>query len=270
MDNPQPSKRKTPCSGCPIPWTFKEETAKLEEQVRERTAALEASNANLKQFAYAVSHDLREPMHKIEAFGERLESRYGEVLEGKGLEYLHVMRSGARRMLILIDDLLTYARIGDQENVVTEEVDLEGVVRGVVEALSEQITETKARVEVGVLPTVRGVPSMLFVLFQNLISNSLKFRHPSRPLFIEIFSKEEGVVVVQDNGIGFSPEFQDRIFQVFERLHSRFNYPGTGIGLALCKQVMAQHKGWIRAIGAPDEGASFVLGFLPESLSNGP
>ena len=243
---------------------LQEAKASLETKVQARTAELEDSNADLEQFAYAASHDLREPLHKITAFGSRLDELYGSQLDERGREYLGVMRSGAHRMLALVDDLLEYARLGHPKGDQVE-VDLNAVLDDVLEALSESIQEAEAEVNIGDLPLVRGNPLQMFTLFQNLVSNSVKFCHSERPAVIHVMPGPDHlgfhVVTVQDNGIGFDSSFKERIFQMFERLHNRFEYPGTGIGLAMCKRIMMSHKGWIEAKGVPGEGACFNLGF---------
>ncbi len=234
----------------------------LEEAVCERTAELQASNDELRQFAYAASHDLREPLGKIKAFGARLEERYADSLDERGREYLGVMRSASDRMMALIDDLLEYSRVGRNENEF-EEVDLNSLIAEVVSLFSERIVG--AHVECSPdLPTIEGDRTQLYTLFQNLISNSLKFKKPDQPTRIWITSAPEGrheVVTVRDDGIGFDPEYAERIFLIFERLHTRFDYPGTGIGLALCRRIVERHGGFISGEGHPNEGAVFRVGF---------
>jgi signal transduction histidine kinase len=239
----------------------------LEERVNTRTAELQASNDELRQFAYAASHDLREPLGKIKAFGNRLQEKYGDRLDDKGFEYLNVMQNAADRMLLLIDDLLEYSRVGRKEHA-QEWVNLDSVVAEVIDVFSERLTD--ANIEVGKLPVIWGDRHQMLILFQNLIGNSLKFRCPERPSRVRVSAINDGtchVITVEDNGIGFDPEYAERIFQIFERLHTRFNYPGTGIGLALCRKIVDRHGGSIRGIGRPGEGATFELR-LPKEKSN--
>ncbi len=236
--------------------------SQLEEAVEKRTSELQASNDELRQFAYAASHDLREPLGKIKAFGSRLAERYGEALDERGQEYLGVMRSAADRMMQLIDDLLEYSRVGRNENEF-EDVDLSVMITEVLSLFSERIAGAKIHVP-DELPTIRGDKGQCYTLFQNLISNSLKFSKPDKPAKIWITTSTEDcyeIVEIRDEGIGFEPEYADRIFLIFERLHTRFDYPGTGIGLALCRRIVERHGGFISAEGHPNEGAVFRVGF---------
>lgn len=238
---------------------------RLEAEVQQRTSELQRSNNELAQFAYAASHDLREPALKVKAFGNLLRENLSHEKLGPGVDekvgqYLGVMLSAADRMIILIDDLLAYSRVGRKDGEI-EVIPLQQVLQGVLADLAVRIQEADAYVEMGPLPTVCVDAVQMQVVAQNLISNSLKFRRTGIRPHISISAEKpsKGFVVVQvvDNGIGFEQKYADRIFQIFERLHTRHDYPGTGIGLALCKRIVERHGGWIEAMGRPGEGSTF-------------
>jgi len=224
-------------------------------------AKLAKSNEELRQFAYAASHDLREPLGKIKAFGKRLEERSGPALDDKGRDYLGIMLSAADRMSNLIDDLLEYSMV-EKNGVPDTPVDLSAVLAEVFSLFSEKLVG--AEIHCDTLPVVRGDETQIYTLFQNLIGNAIKFRKPDGPVRIWVTGDEspkESVVTVRDEGIGFEQEHAEKIFRVFERLHTRFNYPGTGIGLALCKRIVERHEGSISAVGTPGVGAEFRIVF---------
>ncbi|MBO0937295.1 PAS domain S-box protein [Fibrella sp. HMF5335] len=260
-------------------------SADLDEQIQQRTQELQAtvrdlerSNDNLQQFAYVASHDLQEPLRKIQAFGNILNTQYASQL-GDGADYLQRMQSAATRMSVLIKDLLTYSRISTQQEI-TNPVPLGNVVKTVLSDLDLIIAETEAVVTVTPLPTIQGDKSQLGQLFQNLISNALKFRRSGvipevhitaaaipadslppvvRPMRLTNYYYR---IDVTDNGIGFDEKYLGRIFQVFQRLHGRNEFAGTGIGLAICEKVAANHGGAITASSKPGEGATFSV-YLP-------
>jgi PAS domain S-box-containing protein len=240
--------------------------------------ALNRSNDNLQQFAYIASHDLQEPLRKIQSFGDLLKNQYSVQL-GEGIDYLERMQSAASRMSILIKDLLTFSRISiRQENAVA--VPLTEVIASVLTDLEMIIAESGAIVELDKLPTVLGDPSQLGQLFQNLISNALKFRKPDVPPYIRIKAQLIAAINlptsvkpvrqtdsyycidVLDNGIGFDEKYIDRIFQVFQRLYGKSQYPGTGIGLAICEKVAVNHGGAITASSQLGQGSVFSV-YLP-------
>lgn len=258
---------------------------RLEEQVEERTAQLQASvhdlqrsNQNLQQFAYIASHDLQEPLRKIQSFGDILQEQYATSL-GDGSHFLERMRSAANRMSLLIRDLLSYSRISTQRDTKAS-LSLNEVVDFVLYDLELVIAEQQARIDVEALPTIEGDESQLGQLFLNLISNALKFRRPGVTPHIRIHSDVVTVeqipanvkpseaarryyrIDVQDNGIGFEEKYASRIFQVFQRLHGKSQFAGTGIGLAICEKVVLNHGGAITAHSEPGEGATFRI-FLP-------
>ncbi len=255
-----------------------EELSAINEVLNESTFQLERSNENLQRFAYVASHDLQEPLRKIQQFGDLLRDQYGPHL-GEGIDYLHRMQSAASRMSILIKDLLAFSRLSTQPET-SAPVALEDVVDRVLTTLEIAILETKAEVRVESLPTIQGDVVQLSQLFQNLLSNALKFHQPDVPPLIHIRSRwlaadhlPKGVnplrnaiayyqIEVADNGIGFEEKYLDRIFEVFQRLHTRRQYAGTGIGLAICEKVVANHGGAITASSQPGQGATFRV-YLP-------
>ncbi len=245
-----------------------------EEQLWRFAAQLERSNAELQNFASAASHDLQEPLRKIQAFGDRLRVKCGASLNAQGLDYLDRMQGAAQRMQVLIQDLLKLSRITSRA-LPFEQCDLGEIVRGVVSDLEITIEQSHAEVEVCELPTIQADPVQMRQLFQNLISNALKFQRPGDlPRVIveaRVYQmKERNIpgaapgehickIVVRDNGIGFDPKFAEQIFVVFQRLHSRDEYAGTGIGLAVCRKIIDRHGGTIMAKSAEGQGAAFIV-----------
>ncbi|MGR6924007.1 sensor histidine kinase [[Actinomadura] parvosata] len=223
---------------------LRDQAADLDAQAVE----LRRSNAELEQFAYVASHDLQEPLRKVATFCQLLEKRYGEVLDERGKQYIRFAVDGATRMQVLINDLLRFSRVGRVYDD-REPVELEETLDKVLDDLSTPIEESGARFErPDKLPTVVGDPTMLRLLWQNLISNAIKFRDPSREPLIRVGCEpgpDGWEFSVSDNGIGVEPEFADKIFVIFQRLHSREQYSGTGIGLAMCKKIVENHGGRI-------------------------
>ncbi|WP_040585743.1 PAS domain-containing sensor histidine kinase [Spirosoma luteum] len=269
---------------------YRQLSAELEAQVQQRTQQLQASvgelvrsNESLQQFAYIASHDLQEPLRKIQQFGDLLKTQDTDLTE-QSRQYLNRMQSAASRMSMLIKDLLDFSRISIQRDA-SGPVSLQSVVEGVVTTLDLRVQEVGAQIHVGLLPTVSGDASQLGQLFQNLLSNALKFHRTERsgvpvPPHIQIRSARlsadqlpVGVkpvltgsayyqIEVADNGIGFDEQYIDRIFQVFQRLHGKHQYAGTGIGLAICEKVVVNHGGAITARSQPGQGATFSI-YLP-------
>jgi len=232
--------------------------AGLEERVRARTLAIEQSNAELEQFASIASHDLQEPLRMVSGFCGLLKSKYADRLDVEGKEFIDFAVGGANRMQAMIDDILAYARVGrrGQEAV---SVDLGAVVRKVTESLRGAIDEFGAVVDVRPLPTVPGREGQLEQLFQNLVANALKYRGDRRPE-IHIDAERDGAtwrITVADNGIGFDPAAADQIFEMFRRLHAEDEYPGTGIGLAICRKIAEGHDGRIWAESEVGIGSRF-------------
>nr|WP_068889792.1 PAS domain-containing sensor histidine kinase [Pedobacter panaciterrae] len=248
-------------------------------QLEEKVVELNRSNKDLEQFAYVASHDLQEPLRKIQAFGDRLKDKYGGQLNEEALDYISRMRGASERMRALIDDLLTFSKF-TRGNKSFSKLKLSDIVKKTLSNLDLAIELKKATVSVNLEEDeVEGVESQLIQLFQNLIGNSLKFTNQNVSPNIEISSVTKYghelniteinknqlycVVEVKDNGIGFETEDTLKIFDIFHRLHSRIDYEGTGIGLAICKRIMDNHSGFIIAESKPDEGATFVL-ILPK------
>jgi signal transduction histidine kinase len=224
---------------------------------------LKRSNAELEQFASVASHDLQEPLRKVQTFGDQLERRFGDEIPDEAKDYLRRMRRAASRMSTLIEDLLRFSRVTTHARP-PRQVDLGQVAREVTADLEALLTETHGRVEIGALPTLEADPLQMRQLLQNLIGNGLKFHRPDAPPVVRIDgarSPGEGLAAftVSDDGIGFEPVYAERIFRVFERLHPRDVYAGTGIGLALCRKIVERHGGTITAEGRPGAGATFTI-----------
>ncbi|WP_372461591.1 sensor histidine kinase [Actinacidiphila acidipaludis] len=232
--------------------------ARLDEQ----TADLRRSNAELEQFAYVASHDLQEPLRKVASFCQLLERRYADQLDERAVQYIGFAVDGANRMQTLINDLLAFSRVG-RVHAETSEVDLEALYGRTVESLSLAIADADAEVTHDPLPVVKGDATQLGMLFQNLLSNAVKFRAPDRPprihLSVTAASDEEWEFAVTDNGIGIAAEFAERVFVIFQRLHTRDAYPGNGIGLALCKKIVDFHGGTIAIDLQHEPGTRFVF-----------
>lgn len=229
-----------------------------EEKLRATAAELMRSNRELEQFAYVASHDLQEPLRMISSYIDLLDRKYGGLFDPDGKEYMRFAVDGAKRMKQQIDDLLTYSRV-TRRSTTFSEVDCLNVVERVRSDLRLVIMETGAQIDVTSLPVVVADPAQLGQLFQNLISNALKFRSVTNPE-ISISAKRVGLeweFTVQDNGIGIEVEYSDRIFMIFQRLHSTSEYPGTGIGLAICKKIVERHGGRIWVEPRREGGSQF-------------
>ncbi len=247
------------------------------EMMVEYTKKLERSNRELVDFAYVASHDLQEPLRKIEAFGDRLVKKYISVLPEEGQMFVGRMQSAANRMRQLINDLLSYSRVTTAAAPM-QSVALNDVLSGVLSDLQIRIEETGATIEVGELPKIEADPMQMRQLFQNLIGNAIKFRKKDIDPVVRIAAEfvmshdlampgRAVTIKVADNGIGFDQQFKDQIFVIFQRLHSRNEYEGTGIGLATCRKIVERHQGLIDAVGVEGEGSAFII-TLPLSQSN--
>lgn len=256
------------------------EQHRLELRVSERTAELhdtnaelERSNRELEDFAFVASHDLQEPLRKIQAFGDRLRSKHGPSLNGEALDYLARMQNAAQRMHRLINDLLTYSRVTTKAQPFVR-TDLEMIAREVLSDLEVRINQTGGNVEVSEMPVIEAEPMQMRQLLQNLIGNGLKFHRPGiKPIIIVKGSVIETSgnsaqgkgsnkycrITVGDNGIGFDEKYLDRIFTPFQRLHGRGEYEGTGIGLAVCRKIVERHGGALTAESKPGSGATFIV-----------
>ncbi len=236
-----------------------------EDKLLALTEQLKRSNASLQEFASVASHDLQEPLRKVQAFGDRLRSKYGDILEGDGAEYLDRMLAASARMQALIDDLLRYSRVSSKAQEFRV-VDLNEIARDVVGDLEARIQQTGGRITLRPLPSLESDPMQMRQLLQNLLSNALKFHKPDAAPEInvsaEIVAEETASVCrisIQDNGIGFESQYAERVFNVFERLHSRGHYEGTGMGLAICRKIVQRHGGTIAAHSLPEKGTLFLV-----------
>ena len=246
---------------------------KAEEAQARYAAELERSNRELEQFAYAASHDLQEPLRKIRTYADRIATRSGEMLREGDREYLQRIENAAERMQELIDALLTLSRVTtNRRNFIP--VNLAKIAAEVVSDLEVQIEAAGALVEIGSLPTIQADPVQIRQLLQNLIGNALKFRRPHEPLVVRVRGRfvtpredrgqtsvrdEMCRLVVEDNGIGFEEKYAERIFGVFQRLHPRDAYEGTGVGLAICRKIAERHGGSIKAQSKPGQGSAFIV-----------
>ena len=224
-------------------------------------AKLEQSNRDLQEFAYIASHDLQEPLRKVLAFGDRLASKYGDVLDETGGDYLKRMQDASQRMQTLINDLLSFSRVSTRAQPFTV-VDMNSLVDNVISDLENQIDRTQGHVEVGNLPVIEADPTQMHQLLQNLITNALKFHQDGILPIIQVSSQlmdSKCQINVKDNGIGFDIQYLDRIFKPFQRLHGRQEYEGSGMGLAICRRIVERHSGEITAISTPGEGSTFIV-----------
>jgi signal transduction histidine kinase len=239
----------------------------LEQRVKDRTKELEnsnkelsRSNSELEQFAYVSSHDLQEPLRMVAGFTSLLADEYKGKLTPEADQYINLIIDGSKRMHALVNDLLEYSRVG-RSAVNFDDVDFNKVINTALQNLSVSIAEAKAHVTFDFLPKIIAEPFQMTQLFQNLIGNALKF-HSDQSTRIHIGAKEESdhwTFSVKDNGIGIKPEYAERIFLIFQRLHDRKQYPGTGIGLAICKKIVEQHKGKIWVESTLGQGSNFIF-----------
>jgi PAS domain S-box-containing protein len=247
-----------------------------EDQLVRYARQLELQNRELQQFAYAAAHDLKEPLRKVQYYYSAIAHEGVDNLSEKQRSYLERSAAAAARMQRLIEDLLAFTRAAEPANQ-SESVDLNAMVAEVSAFFQESLEEAGGKLVVSALPAVMGIPFQIRQVFVNLISNSIKYRDQSRPLRIEVTGSEVSnpglgekdaylptpflKIRVKDNGMGFGPEYAERIFDMFERLHGRDAFEGTGIGLAICRKIMGNHKGYIRAKGRLGEGAVFEVFF---------
>jgi two-component system, LuxR family, sensor kinase FixL len=258
------------------------ERKRAEESISRKAAELARSNAELEQFAYVASHDLQEPLRKIQAFGGRLKTKVEAAKIEDGRDYLDRMLNAAARMQRLISDLLTFSRVLSSSKPFVQ-VDLGDLVREVLSDMEVTIEQSKAKVEFEGLPMIEGDPTQLRQILQNLISNSIKFQPPGQAPEVRIEAQvltrpfscvkhptpDDQVceLSLKDNGIGFDEKYLDKVFAVFQRLHGRSEYDGTGVGLAVCRRIVDRHGGTITAKSKLGEGATFVVA-LPVRQNN--
>jgi signal transduction histidine kinase len=247
-----------------------------ESQLKQFTAELQRSNQDLEQFAYVASHDLQEPLRKIRAFGDRLTTKYQSRLEEQGSDYVARMQSAAARMQVLIEELLAFSRVSRPVNF-SENLDVNEIMSEIRDDLEAQIKREKAVLVTGPLPAIRGERSQIKRLFQNLISNGIKFHKNGKGSQVEVTGSvvrggdvqnefnvqlpklKYAKIEVRDDGIGFDEKYIEKIFTIFQRLHGRTEYEGTGIGLAICRKIVGNHGGFITARSAENEGSIFIV-----------
>jgi PAS domain S-box-containing protein len=240
-------------------------TERLESLVAERTKELQRSNEDLQQFAHVASHDLKEPVRKIKTFTSRLEEHLQDGLDKTSARFIERIHVATDRMFNMIDGVLAYSKINADLQKHTL-VDLNEIIKNIETDLEVALQKTGGKIQYDNLPMLEGASVLLYQLFYNLINNSIKFARPDTPPLITILSETEAgkedsfaIITLKDNGIGFEPSQAERIFETFTRLNSKDSYEGTGLGLSLCKKIVERHGGNIKAIGKPDEGATFVI-----------
>lgn len=239
-----------------------------ERIVQHATAELRRSNRELQEFASVASHDLQEPLRKVQAFGDLLQRQLGDRLDDDSRDTLTRMRNAATRMSVLITDLLTYARLGHVRPALGA-IRLGDVLGDVLADLDSRIVAAGARIEIGEMPALMADRGQMRQLFTNLLANALKFRRPGVPpvIAIEAIRQDSShwAISVTDNGLGFEQQYAERMFGMFQRLHGT-THEGTGVGLALCRRIIEQHGGTVRAEGRPGEGARFTMVFPREAV----
>ena len=245
--------------------TLENQAGKLKKEIEERTKIeeeLKRSNQDLQDFAAIASHDLQEPLRKVIMFGDRLNAQFSAKMNQKALGYLERMTNAAARMQTLIDELLLFSRISSKAKPF-KATNLEKIVREVLSDLESRFNRSSARIEIENLPTVEADGIQMRQLFQNLISNALKFQKKDIPPEVSIRSRMNGSgtceIIVRDNGIGFDEQYAQRIFKPFERLHGRSEFEGTGMGLAICRKIVKRHGGSIGVKSRPNEGCEFLI-----------
>ena len=236
------------------------ERKRAQSILAQQSAELARSNSELEQFAYIASHDLQEPLRMVGSYVQLLERNYKNLFDAKGEEYIAYAVDGAKRMQMLINDLLSYSRVGTQGNEFAL-TDCAGVVGLAIKNLQKAIQESGAGITCDQLPTVLADKMQLLQLFQNLLANAIKFRTERAPEIRITAQHTDGSwqFAVKDNGIGIEPRHFDRIFLIFQRLHSRRHYPGTGMGLAICKKIVDRHGGTIWPVSDPGMGTTFFF-----------
>jgi len=232
----------------------------VESSLKQTMAQLESSNKELEQFAYVASHDLQEPLRMVSSYTQLLEKRYKDKLDSDADEFIGYVVDGVSRMQNLINSLLTYSRVTTKGKALAK-TDCEAVLETTITNLKKAIEESSADITHDPLPVVRADDVQVGQLFQNLIGNAIKFRGKNNPrIHVSAEHKDaEWVFSVRDNGIGIEPQYDDRIFQIFQRLHSKEAYPGTGIGLAICKKIVERHGGRIWVESKPGKGTTFFF-----------
>lgn len=243
----------------------RETLRKLNRKLEQRARELASSNAELEQFAYIASHDLQEPLRMVRSFLQQIEKKYNDKLDDRGRKYIHLAVDGAVRMRDIIFDFLEYSRAG-REDYEKENIDLNKMLKDVIQIHQLNINDKGAKIEYDNLPSVFAAKTAIQQLLSNLIGNAVKYSHPKRTPIIKITAvnkEKKWEFAVTDNGIGIDPQFSDKIFVLFQRLHNRNEYTGTGIGLAICKKIIENHNGEIWFKSEPDVGSVFYF-TIPE------
>ncbi len=257
------------------------ETYRFKKALEQKIEQLDKSNNNLQEFVYVASHDLQEPLRKISTFTERLDHKFSGQLNDEGKNYIHRITSSCSNMQILLEDLLDFSRLTFDEKKF-ESVNLQSCIDSVLNDLELKIEESKTIIECSESPSIEAYPSQLRQLFSNLINNAIKFKRDSVSPVIKIVcnninhqeypnlplleDKKYIKIVLEDNGIGFDEEFSERIFKIFQRLHGKAEYKGSGVGLAICKKIVDNHHGFIFANSTPNVGSCFTI-ILPQTQS---
>jgi signal transduction histidine kinase len=240
---------------------IEQELHKANEQMAQHAAKLEAANKELEAFSYSVSHDLRSPLRAIDGFSHILQDEYADKLDDEGRRLLAIVRDNTQRMGQLIDDILQFSRTGRLEMSMSE-VDMEGLAHAAIDDIRTDGDMGPLQVEIGHLPAARGDRAMLRQVFTNLLSNAVKFSHanPSPKVVVGgSIQDDEAVYFVRDNGVGFDMQYVDKLFGVFQRLHTTSEFEGTGIGLAIVKRIVTRHGGRVWAEGKLNEGATIYF-----------
>ncbi len=254
------------------------ERKNAEEQLKIYAKKLEISNKELEDFASVAAHDLQEPLRKIQSFSDRLKIKTKEILTGDSLDYVNRIQNSAERMQVLINDLLTYSRVTTKASPFSL-VDLNQVLSQVISDLEVRIEKTSGQVVFDTLPSIEADPTQMYQLFQNIINNGLKFSQPGMSPVVKIESeilcesslakkRKACLISISDNGIGFDEKYLDRIFTIFQRLHGRHEFEGTGIGLAVCRKIVDRHGGSLTARSSLGHGSTFLIS-LPLQQSSG-
>ncbi len=249
-----------------------------EKNLEKTIVELNRSNKDLEEFAYVASHDLQEPLRKLSTFTERLTTRYSDKLDDDGKMYTERIMAATNNMRSLIENLLEFSRVA-KSSAAFEKVDLNEIFRQSLQDNELSISETNTKITSDTLPAISAIRTQMLQLFNNIISNAIKFRKKEEQQTIEITCTDTPLSIkakhilpteqnhytieIRDKGIGFEQEYAERIFQIFQRLHGKVEYPGTGVGLAICKKIVDNHKGVIYAEGSPGEGTVFTI-IIPE------
>jgi signal transduction histidine kinase len=241
-----------------------------QRQLDQKIAELQASNEELREFAYAASHDLKAPANTLSLWLQDFEQESGDSLSAEQREDLEHAKGILKRMRSLVDDILSYARVVNTEDAVIEEVDVTEIFTTAAKTLRPDIEQARGKIVIADMPSVEGYPALMSMLAHNLLSNAIKFRSPDRPLKVEVAAWHEAsaepqmVISVKDNGIGINAAYHRRIFKLFKKLHRPEDYEGTGLGLALCRRLAVTHGGSIDVISEEGHGAEFRVSFPME------